>query len=198
MSGQFIGRAKGLKLYEEAKVVFDLSSIRLELDQPHGSTLRILCDRIDWQISSMALVCGELSPFFSHIKRLDLIPIHSRFYPQGEGDVESTQLLDLVRPFPAIQSLYVSERLVSLIAPALRRLVGERTTVVLPNLRDLFLGGSAISEATQDAIQPLLAARRSSSQPIVIHLWEEGSAEINIPYSQGQRRYQTFDILSLR
>jgi hypothetical protein len=113
---QFIGRAKGLNLYEEAKVVFDLSSIRLELDQPHGSTLRILCDRIDWQISSMALVCGELSPFFSHIKRLDLVPIYSRFYPQGEGDVESTQLLDLVRPFPAIQSLYVSERLVSLIA----------------------------------------------------------------------------------
>ncbi|KAI0282067.1 hypothetical protein BC826DRAFT_1190731 [Russula brevipes] len=93
------------------------------------------------------------------------------------SDVESTQLLDLVRPFPAIQSLYVSERLVSLTAPALRQLVGEKTTVVLLNLRDLFLGGSAISEATQDAIQPLLAARRSSSKPIAVHLWEEGSAD---------------------
>jgi hypothetical protein len=65
---QFIGRAKGLKPFKAAKVVFGQSSIQLELDQPHGSTLRIGCYAgINRQVSSMALVCSQLLPFFSLI-----------------------------------------------------------------------------------------------------------------------------------
>jgi hypothetical protein len=177
---QFIGRAKALKPYGAAKVVFDKLAIQLELDPPHGSTLRIMYNtRIDQQVSSLTLVCRQLSPFFSLIKRLDLIPICSRFEPEPQWVVvsESTQFLDLFQQFTAIQSLYVSERLVPLISPALRELGWERATEVLPDLRDLFLGGSAISGTIQGAIQPLLAARQLSSQPIAIHLWEERSAD---------------------
>jgi len=151
--------------------------------------LRIRCySGINWQVSSMASVCSQLLPFFSLINRLDVSPIYSYVGPQMENAIESTQLLDLFRPFSAIQSLYVSERLVSLIAPALRELVGERATEVFPNLRDLFLGGSAISGAMQDAMQPLLTAQRLSSRPIAIHPWEEGPADRPIavhPWEEG-------------
>ncbi|KAI0291088.1 hypothetical protein BC826DRAFT_1152291 [Russula brevipes] len=155
---QFISRAKALKPYEAAKVVFDELAIRLELDQPHGST--------------------QLSPFFSLIKQLYLITIFLRIRRQRVDPLESIQFLELFQQFTTIQSLYVSERLVPLIAPALRELVGERATKVLPNLRDIFLGGSVISGTIQGAIQPLLAARQLSNQPIAVHLWEERSAEL--------------------
>ncbi|KAI0291091.1 hypothetical protein BC826DRAFT_1106068 [Russula brevipes] len=173
---QFIGRAKGLKPFKAAKVVFGRLSIQLELDQPHGSVLRIGCIGINRQVPSMALVCSQLSPFVSLIERLDLILIYPHFDLQTEDTAESTQFLDLVRPFTAIQSLYVPERLVPLVVPALQGWIGERATEVLPNLRDLFLGGTTISGTIRRAIQPLLAARQLSSQPIAIHLWEEGSA----------------------
>ncbi|KAI0291086.1 hypothetical protein BC826DRAFT_507888 [Russula brevipes] len=178
---QFIGRAKSLKPFKAAKVVFGRSSIRLELDQPHGSVLRIGGGGINRQLPSMALLCSRLSPFLSLIERLDLIPIYPPFDPQREDGTEptdSTQFLHLFRPFTAIQSLYVSERLVPLVVPALQERIGERATEVLPNLRDLFLGGSAISGTIQGAIQPLLAERRLSGQPIAFHPWAEGSADL--------------------
>jgi hypothetical protein len=172
---QFIGRAEGLEPFKAAKVVFGRSSIQLELDYPHGSALRIGRSGIDRQVSSMTLVCRQLLPFFALIKQLGLIPSDSRFEPQREDAIESTQFLDLFRPFTAIQSLYVSERLVPLVVRALRERVGERAAEVLPNLRDLFLGGYVTSGSVQGAIQPLLAAQQLSDQPIVFHHWEEGS-----------------------
>jgi hypothetical protein len=81
---QFIGRAKGLKPSKAAMLLFDPSGIRLELDQPHGSMLRIRCRRIDWQVDSMARVCGQLSPFFSLIERLDLIWDHCPLNRKGK------------------------------------------------------------------------------------------------------------------
>jgi len=129
------------------------------------------------------LVCSHLSPFFSHIERLDLVPgpSYSHFDPQSENSAlatEPTQFLELFRPFAAIQSLYVSERLVPFVIPALRERIGERSTEVLPNLRDLFLGGYVKSGSVQDAIQSLLAAQRPSSQPIAFHHWGGGSVDL--------------------
>jgi hypothetical protein len=175
---QFIGRAKGLKPFKAAKVVFGRSSIQLELDQPHGSKLRIGCSGIDRQVPSMALICSRLSPFFSLVERLDLVPVYLHFYPKSGDATESTQFLNLFRPFTAIRSLYVSEILVPLVVPALQERIGERATEVLPNLRDLFLGGSVISGSVQSAIRPLLAAQQLSGQPIAFHHWEEGSADL--------------------
>jgi hypothetical protein len=72
---QFIGRAKRLKPPKAAEVVFDPRSIRLELEQQSGPVLEIRCDRIDWQVDSMALVCGQLSPFFSPVEQLNFIVV---------------------------------------------------------------------------------------------------------------------------
>ncbi|KAI0288994.1 hypothetical protein BC826DRAFT_1107322 [Russula brevipes] len=177
---QLIGRLEGLRPFKVARVVFDGWSIQLELDQPHGPPWRIGCMvGIDLQVSSMALVCSQLSPFFSHIERLDLVPAYSHFDPQCENNAtESTQFLELFQPFAAIHSLYVSERLVPLVIPALRERIGERSTEVLPNLRDIFLGGYVKSGSVQDAIQSLLAVQRISSQPIAFHHWGRGSVDL--------------------
>jgi hypothetical protein len=175
---QLIGRAKGLQPFKVAKVVFGQWSVQLELDQPHGPTSSIGCMvGMDLQVSSMALVCSQLSPFFSLIERLDLIPVYSQFDPQIGNATESTQFVELFQPFAAIQSLYVYEILLPLVLPALRERIGERATDGLPNLRDIFLGGYVKSGSVQDSIQSLLAAQRPSSQPIAFHHWEKGSAD---------------------
>jgi hypothetical protein len=169
---QFIGRTKDLKPYKVARVVFNTCFIRLEFNQRHGPMLEVRCDRIDWQVDSMTLTCGRLSPFFSHIERLDLVADSSLLEPQGINDFESTQFFELFQPFIAIRSLHVSLSRVVLIAPALRELVGERATEVLPNLRDLFLEGSAIPKTVMEAIQPFVTARRLSGQPVAVHHWD--------------------------
>ncbi|KAI0288998.1 hypothetical protein BC826DRAFT_971233 [Russula brevipes] len=178
---QLIGRAEGLQPFKVAKVVIDGWSNQLELDQPHGPPWRISCmlgmASVDPRVSSMALVCSHLSPFFSHIERLDLVtgPGYSCIDSQwANSTTEPIQFLELFRPFAAIQSLYVSEILVPFVIPALREWIGERSTEVLPNLRDLFLGGYVKSGSVQDAIKSLLAAQRPSSQPIAFHHWGGG------------------------
>jgi hypothetical protein len=122
----------------------------------------------------MALVCGQLSPFFSPIEQLNFggTVYHLPSEPQGEDDIEPTQFLELFRPVTAVRSLHVSRNLVTLTATALQELIGPRATEVLPNLCDLFLGGSVISGTVQEAIQPFLIARRLSGQPVAVHHWE--------------------------
>jgi hypothetical protein len=174
---QFIGRARRLKPSNAARVSFDPRSILLEFP-PGGSTLRIVRHRMDWEIASMALVCGQLSPFFSLVERLDLVVTYSPFKLRGINSTEYSLFLECFRPFTAIQDLYVSKSLVPLIAPALHELIGERATEVLPKLRDLSLGGSVIPESVQEAIQPFIDARRLSGRPIAIHCWEEEGADL--------------------
>ncbi|KAI0298238.1 hypothetical protein BC826DRAFT_1174170 [Russula brevipes] len=89
--------------------------------------------------------------------------------PEGIYDLESIQFLEILRPFTAIRSLYVSKTLVPFIAPALQELIGESKTEVLPNLRDLFLGGSVISRPVQKGIQAFIEAQRLSSRPVTVH-----------------------------
>ncbi|KAI0285703.1 hypothetical protein BC826DRAFT_1109169 [Russula brevipes] len=173
---QFIGRARGLKPSKAARLLFEPQSIRLELgqlDQPPGPRLEVRCNRMDWQLDSMALICGQLSSFFTSIERLDLIWGDISLEPQGKDDMESTQFLEIFQPFTAIRSLYVYKTLVPFIASALvlKELDRESATEVLPDLCDLFLGGSAISGSIQEDIQPFIEARRLSSQPVAVHHW---------------------------
>jgi hypothetical protein len=170
---QFIGRAKGLKPSKAAMLLFDPSGIRLELDRPHGSVLRVLCRvlMVHWQVDLMARVCRQLSPFFSQIERLDLVWDYPPLDPQGEDGIGSARFLALCQPFTAVRSLHVPRSLVPFIATELQGLNGPRATEVLPHLRDLFLG-SAIPGTVPEAIRPFVDARRLSGHPIVIHHWE--------------------------
>jgi hypothetical protein len=173
---QFIGRTRGLKPPKAARVSFDSWFIRLE-SPSYYSELGIVWDGINWDPSSIALVCGQLSPFFSLVERLDLVMTSSPFVLGVQYGIEAALFRELFRPFTDIQGLYVYENLVPFIAPALQELIGERATEVLPNLRDVFLGGSVIPESVQEAIQPFVDARRLSGRPIAIHRWKKEEAD---------------------
>ncbi|KAI0288131.1 hypothetical protein BC826DRAFT_1107944 [Russula brevipes] len=179
---QFIGRSKNLKPSKAATLMISPSRIVLEFDQPRGSMLKILIsyESENWQdeVDSIALVCGQLSPFCSLIERLDFVSNLSPTELQGEDDIESTtQFLQVFRPFTATWSLHVCRSLVPFISTALQGLIGESATDVLPNLRNLFLGGSEIFGTVQEVIQPFVTARRLSGQPVAVRHWEGSTAD---------------------
>jgi hypothetical protein len=168
---QFTGRAKGLKLSKVAEFRISSWIVRLSLQQPHGPSFGVTCNGSDWLVSTLALLCSQVSHLFSLVERLDLVPIIPSAKDVGAG--ASTQFLEIFRRFTATRSLYVHRDLVPLIAPALQELVGDRATEVLPNLRDLFLEGFAKSGSMQEIIQPFVDARRLSGQPVAVHYLEE-------------------------
>jgi hypothetical protein len=170
---EFIGRTKGLEPSKAAELRISSRSILFDLQQSHTSSfvLGVRCTRFDWEVSSLALLCGQVSHLFSFVERLDL-----RFIGDGpitEGVAMPNQFLEIFRLFTATRSLYVPESLGPLIAPALQELIGERATEVLPNLRDLFLEGSAKSGTIQEVIQPFVDARRLSGRPVAVHYLKE-------------------------
>jgi hypothetical protein len=169
---QFTDRAKGLKPSEVAELQISSWTVRLDLQQPHGLSLGVSCVGSDRLLSSLALLCSQVSHLFSLVERLDLVPM----IPPMESVGASAQFLEISRPFTATRSLYVHKDLVPLVATALQELIGDRATEVLPNLRDLFLGGPATSGSIQQVMQPFVDARRLSGQPVAVHYFG-GNAE---------------------
>ncbi|KAI0291277.1 hypothetical protein BC826DRAFT_1106032 [Russula brevipes] len=174
----FLGRATGLN-FNAARLVLDHFSIKLKFGSPHasGSKLQIRCRRIDWQVSSMALVCAQLSPFLSHTEQLHLLSNYFALHPDPEGkdDMEFTQFLELFQPFSALRSLYVSDSLLWFVVPALQELARDLATDVLPNLRDLFLERSetfAFGSTGREVRPPVFTAQQLSGHPIAVHSWE--------------------------
>jgi len=70
--------------------------------------------------------------------------------------------------------LVLSEKLVQLVAPALRELIG---TAVLPVLQNLFLEGPQLSGPVQEAIGQFLAARDLFGCPVTVHHRGNGDQE---------------------
>ena len=124
--------------------------------------------RYDGRVSSIALVCQELSPFLSHVEHLEL---HGQYIPKVDPNamnMDPLQWLELFHPFISVQGLRVSTRLVPLIASALQELTGARTTEVLPELRILVLEESRIPRSVEQAIGSFVAARHLFNHPVVI------------------------------
>jgi hypothetical protein len=165
---EFISRTKGLKPSKAAELRASPFSIHLDLQEPRSSSMGIKFDGTDWQFSSLALLCGQVSDLFSLVEQLDLPPES----PPGNSVMVSTQFLEIFRLVTATRSLYVPESLGPVIASVLRELIGERATEVLPNLRDICLERSAESGSIQEAIQPFVDARRLFDRPVAVYLEE--------------------------
>jgi hypothetical protein len=169
---EFIDRAKGLKPSKAAELRISEWTIHLDLQQPCGASLGVRHDRSDWQVSSLALLCGQFSYLFSLVEQLDL---QSSDTPD-DGLVVPNQFLKIFQLFTATRSLNVSTELVPLIALALQELFGARAEEVLPNLRDLFLEGSAKLGSIIGVMQPF--GRLSAGQLVAVHYLDEWGREV--------------------
>jgi hypothetical protein len=120
----------------------------------------------------MAQLCRAHSLLLSQVESLE-ISGDTDSQVELQDSVETPQWLDLFRPFIAVQSLYVSQKLGLLVVHALQELNVERASEVLPALRNLFLKGFRPCVPVEEVVKPFLAARRLSHRPVVVESWEQ-------------------------
>jgi hypothetical protein len=172
---QFISRTARLKALEKAHVIFAGGAATVKFSSlTSGDGLLhvgISCRELDWQVSSLEQVCTSCLPPLSTLEHLY---IYEDTYWQAhrEDNVENALWLELLHPFRAVKKLYLSEEFAQRIAPALKELVGARTTEVLPALQSIFLQGLRRSGPIQEGIQQFVAARQVTSHPITVSPWD--------------------------
>jgi F-box-like len=173
---QFISRTPMFTTLSEARVGFCGDSVRLTLSSSRFGfeELKILlsCEESDRQLSTLARVWTSFSPLFS---KLNNFFIHEVEYmqPHWQDNVESHDWLELLLPFTAVESLYVSKEFVPGITAALQELVRKRITEVLPTLRNLFLEGLRRSGPAHKNIGLFVFARQLLGRPIAVSLWKK-------------------------
>ena len=139
---QFIERTPQLKTHDEARMIFSDSgaSVSLPRTDDRGLELGISCRQIDWQLSSLAQVCGSCFPqaLISAVEHLYILERQCSPHHR-EDDIENNQWLELFLPFTTVRNLYLSKGFAPRVMPALQEFVGDRATGVLPALQHLHL-----------------------------------------------------------
>ena len=170
----FISRTKVFKAPHRADIEFSGNRVGVALFRRKGIVdhktleLEIPCSRSSRQISAITHVCNSPLPPSPTLERLGIY--ETKFIkPEWQDNILSTQWLQLFHPFSSVKNLFLSEKLVQLVAPALQELTGERVTEVLPALQNLFLQGPELSETVQEAIGQFTASRQLSDCPVAVH-----------------------------
>ena len=175
---QFICRTPRFSARDAARVVYSDCDFSVRLPQTCDGNLQlgISCRQPNWQLLSLAQVCGSSFPraFIPAVERLYVFedwPLRDRVRHWRDVN-EISQWLELFRPFSAVKDLHICREFTPLIAPALQELVGERVTEVLPALQTIFFEEQLSSEHVQETVGQFVAARQLAGHPITISLWE--------------------------
>lgn len=114
---------------------------------------------------SMTGILSQLSPILSGVDSISIKPYRIPYGEKGPlEDVDSTQWLDIFRPFTHVKKVHVFERLVPDIVDALT--TQDMATGVLPELTHLYLKGYRQSPSVAKAAAQFVAARRHSGRTI--------------------------------
>ncbi|KAH9024449.1 hypothetical protein EDB83DRAFT_2658119 [Lactarius deliciosus] len=139
-------------------ITFSSSSISTRL------RLQISCKQLDWQLSSMAQVCDQFSPF---LFRMNDLRISST---QSSSEQDSEQWLQVIRRFGGATDFRVADKLTTAILYALG-LVDGRHTNVLPSLRHLIIEDPmAMDEPSWGAVLSFVTLRSRSGHPIQVNV----------------------------
>jgi hypothetical protein len=173
---RFISHAGMLRELDHAKVGFSGDNVVMKLGIPAVKDIQwlkhqIKCDGVEWQVSSMAQICNQLSFLLSSVQQLDVFS--GNRFPSSEVDTDNTQWLEEFQPFTEVRTLRISQHLQSPIMSALQELTGEVTTQVLPALDSLYLEEYERSRTEQQALDTFITARQHSGHPVAIHRLEE-------------------------
>ena len=138
--GQFVTITENIRprrvnflFYPKAVVVFMYLSASAPLPSLY---IRVDCDHLDWQVSSMTQILNVLSPLFSSVVDLTL-DYRSHTLPSDWHDqADRTQWRELLGSFKNVQTLRVHDGLVEEVSRCLS-LDGESPSEILPELKRL-------------------------------------------------------------
>src|SRR5712672_1085531 len=173
---RLIGHAEEFKALDQATVLILNRSIQLSIYPKTGVVdhhsllnLQIICEELDQQISSLAQVCRSSFPLISALEKLEIREPHEVTSSHWKVDMENARWLALLKPFAALKDLYLTDEIARRVCGALQKLSGERANEVLPALRNLFVDGCRSFKHIEEAITPLVTARRQlSGHPVAI------------------------------
>ena len=170
--GRFIERTETLTSLIRAEVQTSAEGISVSFTDSGSSTrtplsVQISCERLDWQLSSMAQVCDQFSPFLFRVEELSLNTTQS---PSGQQDVVGAQWLDLIRSFACARDVWISNELTTDFLGALGQANGGDTTV-FPTLCHLSVENpTEIQEPPWDALLSFINSRALSNHPVKVNV----------------------------
>ena len=168
---RFVGCTPTLKTLEKARIAFEVGAARVNLTSSDGELIvRVSCRELDWQLSSLEQICTSSLP---HLSKLEDLYIFDT--PHRQNNIENTLWLELLHPFTAVKNLYLSEKIVPHIVPALREPIGGGATEVLPTLQNIFLEGLQPSGPVQEGIGQFVSTRQATNHLIAVSRWDKGT-----------------------
>ncbi|KAH9974444.1 hypothetical protein BGW80DRAFT_181640 [Lactifluus volemus] len=167
---RLIGHAPTLMTYDTAEIHFYTDCIVVVFSSMTFNdflTFQISCRDVDWQVSSMAQLCNQLSGSFI-ISSIETLYIQEIQGMTLEDVMDGTPWLELFHPFTAVRTLYISHTMQSHVVSALRGLSGELAMQVLPALETLRVPGYQGSGSERHDMWPFIIARQRSNHPVVV------------------------------
>ena len=175
--GRFIERTDMQTSLTQAEVQSSPHAISILFTDSSTSTplrLQISCKQLDWQLSCMAQVCDQFSPFLFRVEELRINTTESSRGQDDVGTVAGEQWWDLVRSFNDARDVWVADKLTNDILRALPPIDGDHATV-LPALRHLHVENPmTVNELSFDALMLFINSRSLSGRPV----------QVNVPLSQ--------------
>ena len=169
--GRFIERLEMQISLSKAEIKTSAQAVSISFTDSGTSTplrLQISCKRLDWQLSCMAQVCDQISPFLSRVSDVKVITAQ----PSGGRDGEiGEQWLDLVGSFKFsnAKSLWVASELTTdilcVLCPA-----NEENTAILPSLRHVHVQKPIEMDGPLWAsVQSFITSRWISGHPVKVN-----------------------------
>ena len=169
--GQFIQRTEIHTSLSHAEVETSAHAISISFttDSDEYTPLRVQtsCKQLDWQLSCIAQICDQISPFLFHVGHLG---INSAQLPDEQDDVDGEQWLDLLRSFKfgGAENFRVNGKLTAGILCALSP-ANEENTTMLPSLRQVHLEKPiAMDGPSWDSVRSFKTARWISGRPVKV------------------------------
>jgi hypothetical protein len=177
---QFISRTPMSSALENARIALKAGTASISFrPQIHGHVeleVSILCEGLDWQLSSLEQVCTSCLLFLPTLGDL-YINEYTNSEPDWKDNIGNGPWLELLRPFTAMKNLYLSEKIALRIGPALQEHVEGGTTELLPTLENFFLEGLESSGRAQEGIGQFVAAQQVVGHRIAISGWADPEKE---------------------
>ena len=160
-----LGRAEVETSAHAISISFTKSGVFTKVSTP--LRLQISCKQFDWQLSCMAQICDQISPFLLHVGNLR---INAAQAPDEQDGVGGEQWLDLLLSFKfgTATSLSVNGKLTADILCALGP-ANEGNIAILPSLRQVYLiEPMAMDGPSWDSVQSFITARWISGRPVLV------------------------------
>ena len=131
----------------------------------YALVLDVLCQHLDWQVSSVAQISNSLSQMFSAADHLTLKHEEHSRSSEEHNKVDRTEWRKLLGPFRNVKTLWIDNGLVGQLSRCLESEDGELPLEVLPELQVPTYSGSG---NFGDAFTSFIDARQNADRPITL------------------------------